>query len=169
MAVNRYKEHLVIFMEDSPYRSIVNGAMMLPNLNYGIIDLKQPSGGWLMVFENFQDNITLLQQYPLCNILLLIDFDDREGDNNFNIRTEMFKEKVPEEFKNRVFLLGVNHKESEDLKRQFSVSNFEDVGKGLIEECPDESSGKWNSEYLRCNLPEITRMRDNKLFDWLFC
>jgi len=54
MAVNRYRHHMVIFLEDQPYRELVNGAQITGVLNNSVIDVKNPCGGWKKVFESFK-------------------------------------------------------------------------------------------------------------------
>jgi len=54
MAVNRYRKHMVIFLEDKPYRELVNGAQIIGGLNNSVIDVKKPCGGWKKVFESFE-------------------------------------------------------------------------------------------------------------------
>jgi len=164
MAVNRHKTHLVVFVEDKPYRNIING---IKNL---LFDVKDPCGGWVKVFETFEKNVFLLDKYKQCNMLLLIDFDDKNEpiETNFNKRIDKFNKAVPQEYKNRVFILGTNHKESEALKKVFNLSNFEDIGKLLVEDCPNSDLKHWQNIHLKCNLPEIERMKENGIFDWLF-
>ncbi|MCR1809716.1 hypothetical protein [Sulfurospirillum sp. hDNRA2] len=170
MAVNRYRKHLVVFLEDKPYRSILNGVKILPNVNYNFIDVKNPCGGWLKVFEEFKKNLSLLHKYSECHILLLIDFDDEVGSlSNFQSRKDMLQRLIPLGCADRVFLLGVNHEESEALKDFFGMSDFEDIGKKLVEDCPHGNLSHWKNTHLECNLPEIERMRENGVFGWLFC
>ncbi len=165
MAVNRYNEHLVVLVEDKPYRSIMNG---IKNL---LFDVKDPCGGWLKVFETFEKNVFLLDRYSKCHILLLMDFDDTiEGiveNGYFQSRMNILNQKVPKKYKERVFLLGINYEASEDLKRKFDMP-FEGIGKLLVEDCPNSNLSHWKNIHLECNLPEIERMRRNGIFDWLF-
>lgn len=168
MAVNRYQNHIVIFLEDQPYREIVNGVVLSSGINSSLIDIKNPSGGWANVFKELENNLSLLKRYKDCHILLLIDFDDKalESQNKYHQRFEKLKEIVPDEFADRVFILGVNHKESESLKRYFKKSNFEDIGKILVENCPSREA--WNNAHLDCNLDEIQRMERLGIYSWLF-
>lgn len=78
-------------------------------------------------------------------------------------------ELTPPEFADRVFILGVNHKESEALKKFFGTPNFEVIGKKLVEKCPHGDLSHWQNTHLECNLAEIERMRKNGVFGWLFC
>jgi len=162
MAVNHYKEHLVVFLEDEPYRDILNGAKLSLNVNLNVIDVKNPCGGWSKVFDKLEKDLALLNKFQHRNILLLIDFDDKKNitQTSFKQRVDKFNKTVPSEYKDRVFLLGVNHKESEDLKKFFRLSNFEKIGKLLVENCPYGDLSHWNNIHLECNLLEIERMKE---------
>lgn len=169
MGVNRYKEHMVVLLEDKPYREIINGIQILSNIKSNVFDIKNPCGGWDKVFESLKNNIHLLEKYEACNILLLMDFDDKTSDglDFFNQKMEKFQNLVPTQYANRVFLLGVNHKESESLKKFFNKSNFEDIGKLLVEDCPANNS-RWDNIHLQCNSAEINRMQRLGVYKWLF-
>lgn len=169
MGVNHYKKHLVVFLEDKPYRSIVNGVRILPNINYEVMDIKNPCGGWSKVFEALGNNLHLLRNTE-CNILLLMDFDDeaKESLSSFEDRKRRLNDITPPEYAERVFMLGVNHKESEALKKYFKTPKFEQIGQELVKDCPDGDLSNWRNTHLDCNLLEIERMRENGVFDWLF-
>ncbi len=172
MAVNRNKEHLVLFVEDKPYKDIMNGVTIKSlHTNGHCIDIKKPCGGWLKVFKELEKNLFLLQNNK-CYILLLIDFDDTSDgcteNYYFNTRIKKLEDVVPLKYRNRVFLLGANYKESEALKIIFNLRNFEDIGKLLVEECPHGDLSHWQNIHLKCNLPEIERMKKSGVFDWLF-
>jgi len=164
MAVNRYKNHLVIYLEDQPYRGIVNGIKTLPNVNDTVIDSRPPCGGWGKVFAELESNLRLLNARPEMHALLLMDFD-----NVFAKRRSKFDELLKEQdCKDRVFLLGVDDKESEDLKASMNQSNNEAVGKDLLRHCPDEQTDAWRNPHLHCNSNEIKRMQAAGMFVWLF-
>lgn len=164
MAVNRYSNHLVVFVEDKPYRSIINGVKNV------LFDVKDPCGGWVKVFETFEKNVFLLDKYKKCSILLLIDFDDKNEpiETNFKKRINKFNQAVPKRYKDRVFILGVNYKESEALKKVFNTPDFEEIGRQLVEDCPNSNLSNWKNIHLECNLPEIERMKKSGIFNWLF-
>ncbi|MCK9372499.1 MAG: hypothetical protein M0P91_04830 [Sulfuricurvum sp.] len=170
MGVRREEQHLVVLLEDDPYRSILNGIKNSFNINERVIDDKKPSRGWAKVFDDLENNIHLLKRYPKCHILLLMDFDDKDKTSlsSFEKRTRRLNEITPPEYSERVFILGVNHKESEALKKYFKISKFEHIGKKLIKDCPTGDLLDWQNTHLECNLPEIERMRENGVFDWLF-
>ncbi len=170
MSINKYEKHLVIFLEDEPYRSILNGVKKSTNTNAHVIDIKEPCGGWKKVFDNLEENLNLVKNNKQCHILLLMDFDDKSTNQlgSFQARRDKLNEIVPEQYRNRVFILGVNHKEVENLKRFLKKSNLEEIGKLLIKDCPDSNLSSWGNTHLECNLPEIERMRGLGVFGWLF-
>lgn len=165
MAVNRYQNHLVVYLEDQPYREIMNGVKNLPHINDKVIDVKNPCGGWKKVFVELEENFRLIEKYSQMYALLLMDFD-----NDFVNRQKKFQElcnKFPGQ--ERIFLLGIDKKESEDLKKTLQQSNNEAIGKILLENCPDQpTSNVWDNPHLHNNLQEIERMRKSGIFQWLF-
>ena len=46
MAVNRHRNHLVVYLEDQPYRGMMNGVKKLLKINDFVIDVRPPCGGW---------------------------------------------------------------------------------------------------------------------------
>ncbi|MDP3517072.1 MAG: hypothetical protein Q8S94_07885 [Pseudohongiella sp.] len=164
MAVNRYKNHLVIYQEDKPYRGIVNGVKSLPTVNDQVIDARPPSGGWLKVFAELEANLNLLNQRQCMHAVLLMDFD-----NDFQERKARFDSIIAgQSCSDRVFLLGIDERESEDLKKTMNLSNNEALGKVLLEGCPDATTPTWQNIHLRCNVGEIERMKEVGVFGWLF-
>jgi putative IMPACT (imprinted ancient) family translation regulator len=90
-------------------------------------------------------------------------------DNKFNERYSKFENILKEQScKARVFLLGIDVKESEDLKKTLGYKNLEEISKILLENCPKEESKEWNNKHLKCNLREIEKMKSINIFDWLF-
>lgn len=164
MAVNRHHNHLVVFLEDKPYRELVNGAKTLLNINERVIDDKDPSGGWNKVFVQLEENLPLLNNRQKMHALLLMDFD-----NAFEARINRFKQLLANEScAERVFILGIDAKESENLKRTLKQSNNEKISKILLENCPSHVVQEWQNQHLNCNQYEIKRMREQGVFKWLF-
>lgn len=164
MGINRHKNHLVVFMEDRPYRDIVNGAKSLLNVNENIVDSKEPSGGWSKTFEKLKENLQLIGKFKNMHVLVLIDFDN-EYEKRYDIFENILKDN---NCLDRAFLLGIDAKESEDLKKALGYKNSEDIAKILLENCPDETANEWENRHLKSNLREIERMRDGGVFQWLF-
>jgi len=68
----------------------------------------------------------------------------------------------------RVFMLGIDGSESEDLKKALAKTYYEAIAGLLLDECPDNINPEWQNKHLRCNYAELKRMRDKQIFAWLF-
>ena len=95
--------------------------------------------------------VPYLQNYPKSRVVLVIDFDsDHE-------RRQRILENVPEEIKDRVFVIG-SLTNPEALRRDLQKS-FEHIGSAIADECAEEtSSSLWNTDLLRHNLDEVRRL-----------
>lgn len=158
-----YSRQLKILFEDSPYRDILNGVALSSNVNENALDFFKPCGGWLKVFEQLEKELKFLDKFKDRHLLILIDFDEK-----FESRYDKFLKSIPSQYQNRVFILGVDNKESEALKSLFKMPNFEKIGKKLIKDCPDSDLSNWKNKHLQCNEFEIKRMKKCGVFDWLF-
>ena len=164
MAINKHREHLVVYLEDSPYKDLMNGVRTMPQVDANKIESKQPLGGWPKIFFSLEENLKLLERFPKMHVLLLMDFD-----HQFDDRMNKFKQILVDTlFESRVFLLGIDNKEFENLKQTLKHSNGEQIGQELIKGCPDQVSKVWHNKHLACNLTEIKRMKEIGLFEWLF-
>lgn len=164
MGINRNKEHLVVYLEDRPYREIMNGVKRLPYVNSTVLDVKPPVGGWGKVFATLEENFKLLEKYRHMHVLLLMDFD-----NAYQKRIQQLSNCITNRLlQNRIFILGIEHKESEDLKRTLKQSNYEQIAAILLKDCRENNNEQWKNQHLICNLSELARMRNCGLFDWLF-
>lgn len=162
MGVNYYKKHLYVILEDEEYQKIMIGVNLSQHVNDGVIKICNFSDGWGKVFKDLENSINLLKKFTDRHIVLLMDFD-----HDFETRIEEFRKLVPSEFKNRIFILGIDHKESEDLAKYFKC-NAENVGKKLVENCPNSDLSNWENIHLSCNKPEIMRMKEAGVFEWIF-
>lgn len=164
MAVNRYQNHLVVVLEDNPYRDIMNGVKQHDHVVDAVIDIKNPVGGWTNVFASLDAQEKLLNSNPKMHLLLLIDFD-----HAFSSRYTLFQRKIDRKsYQDRVFLLGIDHKQSEDLKATMGHIHFEALGQKLVEDCPTAQTPLWQNTHLSCNQSELTRMQQAGVFKWLF-
>jgi hypothetical protein len=91
-----------------------------------------------------------MRQYKERHLVLLLDFDDQSD------RPDKVKEKIPEDLRGRVFLLGVQS-EPEALK-QAGLGSFEDIGRRLGKECRDGIRDIWAHVLLQQNTGEINRL-----------
>lgn len=159
MSVNKHLPHVLVLPEDDANRQMANG-FVLEVKHYRRIQILVEAGGWLNVCETFSsEHVKGLRQYPHRHIILLLDFDDhRERAGEINAR-------IPEEFKCRVFLLGVRS-EPEALKRS-RLGSFEDIGRSLGKECRDGCRSLWSHELLKHNEAEVDRL-ERVVRDFLF-
>jgi hypothetical protein len=103
------------------------------------------------VVKKFTDALApTMRQYPDRMIVLLIDFDEDEN------RLGYVEQRIPEELRNRVFVLGVLS-EPERLKSSLR-QNFEEIGEALASDCSDHTDGLWKHDLLKHNEPELARM-----------
>lgn len=160
---NNYKHHLRVILEDEPYRDILNGVSLSLNVKGELLDIRNPCNGWAKVFKELENEIKFLEKFKLRYLLIIIDFD-----YEFESRYKMFSDLIPKQYQDRIFILGVDNKESEELKVFFSMSNLEKIGKKLVEDCPKSDLTNWQNRHLECNITEIERMKNSGIFEWLF-
>lgn len=169
MGINNYLQHLNVIIEDEAYKEILSGVRLSLNVQESLIKINHVSAGWTGVFDDFENSIGVLNKFTNRFTLLLMDFDDKEASTttSYDKRLLRFHKIVPNNLKGRVFILGVNYKESDDLKKYFQM-NLEEVGKLLITDCPSGDLSQWKNTHLECNMSEIERMKKAGIFDWLF-
>jgi hypothetical protein len=152
MSVNKYKAHLMIIPEDDANRRLANGFVFgLSNDRH--IQILSVAGGWANVLTIFHsEHVGELGRYPARHILMLLDFDDRVQQ-----RLKEAEAIVPEQFRNRVFILG-SLTEPEALK-QAGLGSFEAIGRTLAAECLSQQHSMWNHDLLTHNKREIERLK----------
>lgn len=158
MSADKYKNHIIIIIEDDKNRQIVNG--FTQNLN--IVNSRQietyVAGGWpnvkKMFIEVYEKRMTTT---PYMYLVLVADFDNKED------RYDAIFRVVPDALKDRVMLVGARG-EPEDITWS---SKLETLGRELAEACFRNEEGRWGSEHLCHNLPERERV-GNKMRSILF-
>ena len=156
MNINRYKPHLIVLPEDRADEEIANGFILPLHINDRAIKVDKPAGGWLDVVQKFKTELVPeMQKYTACLAVMLIDFDCYEG-RSYKDRLYQVTNEIPDELKNRVFVLGVLT-EPEKLKTK-SRKNFEKIGETLAEGCPDKKNELWMDELLIHNEDELSRI-----------
>lgn len=150
MSVNKYQPHVLVLPEDDANRQLANG-FVLEVQHYRRIQILSEAGGWLNVCETFlSEHVKGMRQYTERRLILLLDFDDQSD------RPDKAKEKIPEDLKDRVFLLGVQS-DPEALK-QAGLGSFEDIGRRLGNECRARIKDVWAHDLLQQNASEISRL-----------
>jgi hypothetical protein len=150
--MNKYKPHVYVIPEDDANRQLADGFVLHHQVKHARIQVVPPAGGWLMVLKSFHDEyIQRLRNYPMGHVILLIDFDD-EGES----RQARFDEAIPNDLKDRVFVIGSKHT-PEALKSAVGMS-FESIGMRLADDCDANSVEHWNQEQLQHNDNERQRL-----------
>ncbi|MEH2235488.1 hypothetical protein [Nostoc sp.] len=138
--------------EDDANRQIANEFIVNINrLNNRTIQLQPEARGWQNVVETFtNDYASTMRQYPHRMIALLIDFDEDED------RLSYVKHQIPDDLKNRVFVLGV-FSEPERLRKDIN-KGFQKIGEALAKDCSDNTNELWGHDLLKHNKTELDRM-----------
>lgn len=153
MSANKYKPHVLVLPEDDANYQLATG-FVLEVQHDRRIDILPEAGGWLSVCERFVSaEAKGMREYPERYLVLLLDFDDQPD------RADKVKERIPEDLRDRVFLLGVQS-EPEDLKRALFRS-FEDIGRALGKECREGTRDVWTHNLLRHNVSELDRLEQS--------
>ena len=151
MSVNKNRPHIIVLPEDDANRQLANG------FHLGVASIRQLQalpevGGWMKALDCFQsDHVDHLRRYPQRYMVLLIDFDDNEN------RLDIAKKAVPDDLKDRVFVLGAQG-EPEDL-RKAGLGSPETIGKALARDCLEETDETWGHDLLKHNADELDRLR----------
>jgi len=153
MSVNKYNKHLFVLPEDDANRQIANGFLLEPNLNDCAIQILPPSGGWTKVLNSFKNNhVSGMYKYKNRMMLLLVDFDEDKK------RLGNIKNQIPDDLKERVFVLGVQS-EPENLKTNIAnLNSFEEIGKALAQYCVNDTDNIWGHVLLKHNRKELNSM-----------
>ena len=132
MANNPYQPCVYVVPEDDANRQVMDGFVLEVRVT-GQIQVMPVAGGWRKVIEVIEvEYCPILRRYPKASVLGLIDCDDhatRIGDQ---------LARVPEDLKDRVFLLGVL--QNPEALRANLEQNFETIGESLAEECATETT-----------------------------
>jgi len=150
MSVNKFKPHVLIIPEDRRDEQIANGFLLHDQVKN--LDVERPAAGWSGVLEKFQiELVPYLNKYQEGRAILLIDFDDHYKD-----RRDRFDKAIPDDLKNRVFVLGV--KETPEALKRSLGKDFETIGKELAESCYKDVDGLWTHDHLAHNNPDRVKL-----------
>jgi hypothetical protein len=154
MSVNKNLPHILVLPEDKANSQLANGFHLEIDLTrQRQMQVLPVAGGWLEVLERFKADHTIeMERYPTRFMALLIDFDGRED------RLDRAKEIIPDDLKERVFILGV-WDEPKDLRRA-GLGSLETVGKALAKDCREDTDMTWGHDLLKHNAGELDRLRE---------
>lgn len=152
MNKNKYPPHVSVLPEDDANRQLVAGFLLDPYLSSHRINVLRVAGGWLKALDRFKSgHIAEMKKNQNRYMVLLIDFDGREG------RLDEAKAVVPDDLKERVFILGAWSK-PEDLRKD-GLGSYETIGQALAKDCREETDTTWGHRLLRHNAGELDRLR----------
>jgi hypothetical protein len=156
--LNKYRKHVLVLPEDDANRQLANG--FLSEVDQPRMQILPEAGGWLRVCEAFLfQHVGAMRKYPQRHVVLLLDFDEDQT------RLEKVKMSVPEDLRDRVFLLGV-WSEPEALKQE-GLGSYERIGRLMAQDCRNRVSGVWHHQLLHHNAGELARL-DQAVRDSLF-
>ncbi|MDD5272645.1 MAG: hypothetical protein PHU14_08005 [Methylovulum sp.] len=159
--MNREKPHVLILPEDDANRNIVNGFLEHFSIDFDAIHVLKPAGGWKIAADMFGDTVAArLRTYPLGIAILLIDFDEKDG-NLTNVGYA--RKRIPKDLQSGMFILGV-YSQPEDLKSDLKRS-FRLIGEQLAKDCYDNTNTLWQHPLLSHNQAELQRMVANKIIE----
>ena len=149
---NKYTSHLWIIAEDEENAQIIRGFLLNHNINQRNVQLKPLANGWIKAVEKI--NNMELNEYQGRHLVLVIDFD-----NDFSNRFKEIQDKIDNDIKNRVYILGAS-KEPKNLKDSHN-KNLEAIGKDIAIECENNSHAWLKDEMLKHNKAEIIRLEQD--------
>ena len=150
MSANKHLPHVLVLPEDDDNRQLANGFQLeLDSVRQRQLQIDPVAGGWLAVLELFVSvHVSAMARYPNRFVVLIIDFDRKDD------RLSYAKSKIPEDLRERVFVLGV-WSEPKDLRMP-----LEEIGSALARDCREETDVTWGNELLQHNASELARLRD---------
>jgi hypothetical protein len=154
VTMNKYVPHVYVIPEDDANRQIADGFVLHPRVKETRIQVLPPAGGWPRVLQMFQDEyIPKLGSNSHAHIVMLIDFDGQ-----VERRRVDFEDKIPAEFKARVFVIG-SKVTPEAFKRE-TGKNFEEIGQLLADDCAGGTAVLWGHEHLTHNETDRQRLSE---------
>lgn len=153
--MNRYKDHVYVIPEDDCDRQLADGFVLHDQVKTPRIQVMPPAGGWREVLKEFQtEYIKRLREDPKGHVVLLIDYD---GD--YRNRRAEFEQAIPDDLKQRVFVIGTSQT-PEELRKAMGKS-FEQIGKDLADDCFAGTETAWTHAQLKENGPDRQRLVDS--------
>jgi len=158
--MNNPPPQLFVLPEDDANRHLAQGFKLYYAVDTRKIKILPIAGGWMKVLDKFtQDQVGDMLRYPRRTMILLIDFDER-------VRLPYARGRIPDELRERVFILGTRD-DPEDLEKKLKIGSLEDIGRALARDCHEHSGEVWNHPQLTHNDAEVNRL-SAAVRSWLF-
>jgi len=146
------RKHIYLIPEDGADREIANGFKNNLRVNNNQIKVMPEAGGWRKVLSTFvEEYIPKLKSNKFAHVIMLIDFDGKYAAQRAN-----FEKEIPNDLKDRVFVVGVKQN-PEELKKELG-EKFEQIGSLLADDCFAGTETTWGHEHLRHNDPDRLRL-----------
>src|ERR1022692_1406536 len=137
MSASQYQPHVLVLPEDDANRDMVIGFRLDPWLDFRQIQVEDVAGGWHEVLTLFRsEHLRKMRAIRFRFMVLLFDFDGYPEE-----RMEMAKGQIPDDLKERVFILGALT-EPEKLKANIGKS-YEAIGKAAAQDCREGTDTTW--------------------------
>ncbi len=150
MSANKFRPHVLIIPEDRADEQIANG--FISHDQVARVNVMPCADGWQSVLDKFKTQyIPYLRTNQKGHVILLIDFD-----NVYAHRRAHFDEAVPNDLKDRVFVVGA--KETPEVLKQKLGKNFEAIGFELADNCYRGIDGIWTNDDLKHNDPDRIKL-----------
>lgn len=151
--MNRYQDHVYVIPEDDCDRQLAHGFILHDQVKTPRIQVMPPAGGWAEVLKKFQSEyIKKLREFCHGYVVLLIDFD-----NDYINRRAQFEQAIPDDLKQRVFVIGASNT-PEALRNAMDQDSYEQIGKDLAEDCFSGIATTWNHAHLEHNDPDRLKL-----------
>jgi len=150
--MSRFPPHIYVIPEDDRDRQVAGGFVLHDQLDARRIQVMPPAGGWRYVLKAFQDEyIRRLRASPQDHVVMLIDFDGCYDDRRLE-----FAQAVPDDLKDRVFVVGPRQT-PEKLSKELG-KNYEAIGMSLAQDCYAGTTAIWGHAQLNHNDPDRQRL-----------
>lgn len=151
MSVNKQVPHVLVLPEDDANRQLANGFQLDLFLATRRMQVLEEAGGWQQVLNRFKtDHVREMDRNDNRFMVLLIDFDRRED------RLDIVKATIPDNLKQRVFVLGA-WGDPEELRQK--LGSYETIGLALAKDCRENTELAWAHPLLCHNTDELDRLR----------
>lgn len=164
MSVNRESPHLHFIFEDKDYRDLMIGFQQV--INHPKILLGDYLGGYRKLEIELTDpksnTLRALEKFKTKYIIVLMDADLDNYPTSGHHKILQLREKLPQKFKERIFLLGSLY-EAKQIKQQ-RAGKISNLGQELANECQQKIYNEWQKTMFEHNLDEIARLK--QVFNW---
>jgi len=150
--MGNYPPHVYLIPEDRRNEQLANGFVNHYKVDVRRLDVMPVAGGWSHVLKIFEDEYTQrLRENPSDHVVMLIDYD-----GNYDNRRKKFEDAIPDDLKQRVFVVG--SKVTPEAMKKVMAKDYEQIGLLLADDCFDGTETTWSHDHLKHNDPDRLQM-----------